>query len=43
LHRQFLHAARLSILLPGEPIPRTFETPLPDELERVLEQLRREK
>ena len=43
LNRQFLHAARLSILLPGEPIPRTFETPLPDELERVLEQLRREK
>jgi 23S rRNA pseudouridine1911/1915/1917 synthase len=41
--RQFLHAARLTILLPGEDQPRTFEAPLPEELERVLEQLRREK
>ncbi|HSB67589.1 MAG TPA: RluA family pseudouridine synthase, partial [Anaerolineales bacterium] len=43
LDRQFLHAARLTILLPGQTTPRTFEAPLPDELERILEQLRSEK
>ncbi len=43
LPRQFLHAATLTILLPGEAKPRTFEAPLPAELERVLEQLRRER
>ena len=40
LKRQFLHAARLTILLPGETTPRTFEAPLPDELDQVLEKLR---
>jgi 23S rRNA pseudouridine1911/1915/1917 synthase len=40
LKRHFLHAARLSICLPGESQPRTFEAPLPIELERVLEGLR---
>jgi 23S rRNA pseudouridine1911/1915/1917 synthase len=40
LHRQFLHAARLGILLPGEERPRTFEAPLPMDLEQVLERLR---
>ena len=43
LNRQFLHAARLTILLPGETTPRTFEAPLPEELEKVLERLRIEK
>jgi 23S rRNA pseudouridine1911/1915/1917 synthase len=43
LDRQFLHAARLTILLPGEAEPRTFEAPLPDELRKVLERLKREK
>lgn len=43
LNRQFLHAARLTILLPGEKQPRTFEAPLPQELEKVLEDLKREK
>ncbi len=38
--RHFLHAARLAIRLPGESQPRTFQAPLPPELERVLEQLR---
>lgn len=38
--RQFLHAARLSITLPNEKKARTFEAPLPDELERVLAELR---
>ncbi len=42
LSRQFLHAARLAIVLPGETKPRTFEAPLPEELERVLERLRGE-
>lgn len=40
LGRHFLHAARLTITLPGEPQPRTFEAPLPAELENVLAQLR---
>lgn len=38
--RQFLHAARLTITLPKEKKPRTFEAPLPDELESVLAELR---
>ena len=41
LHRHFLHAARLVIRLPGEAEPQTFEAALPEELARVLEQLRR--
>lgn len=41
LHRHFLHAARLTVRLPGEKQPRTFESPLPPELEQVLQQLRR--
>lgn len=36
LNRHFLHAARLSITLPGEKVPRTFEADLPQELEDVL-------
>jgi 23S rRNA pseudouridine1911/1915/1917 synthase len=40
--RQFLHASRLTIMMPGEAHTRTFEARLPEELERVLEQLRRE-
>lgn len=38
--RHFLHAARLTIQLPGEETTRTFEAPLPDELEQVLIYLR---
>lgn len=41
LHRHFLHAARLTVRLPGEKHPRTFESPLPPELDQVLQQLRR--
>jgi 23S rRNA pseudouridine1911/1915/1917 synthase len=41
--RQFLHAARLIILLPGEKVLRTFEAPLPDDLEQVLRKLREER
>ncbi|MGE5222615.1 MAG: RluA family pseudouridine synthase [Omnitrophica WOR_2 bacterium] len=40
IHRQFLHAARLSLYLPGESNARTFEAPLPDELENILNGLR---
>lgn len=40
LQRHFLHAAKLSILLPGEKQARTFEAPLPGELEAVLQGLR---
>jgi 23S rRNA pseudouridine1911/1915/1917 synthase len=38
--RQFLHAARLTITLPGETEPRTFEAPLPEDLQAILTQLR---
>lgn len=40
LDRHFLHAARLTILLPGENIARTFEAPLPEKLTLVLSGLR---
>jgi len=40
IKRHFLHAYRLSIALPGETKPKTFEAPLPEELERVLINLR---
>jgi 23S rRNA pseudouridine1911/1915/1917 synthase len=41
LERQFLHAWRLEIHLPGEQGARTFEAPLPPDLARALESLRR--
>ncbi len=41
ISRQFLHAARLTITLPNEKEPRTFEAPLPEELENVLAELRK--
>ncbi len=40
IDRHFLHAARLTITLPGEINPRTFEAPLPGELQEILVQLR---
>jgi 23S rRNA pseudouridine1911/1915/1917 synthase len=39
LDRQFLHAYRLSIMIPGEEEKRCFEAPLPGELEEILTQL----
>ena len=39
IDRQFLHAARLSIRLPGESLPVEFEAPLPDDLASVLKAL----
>jgi len=40
IDRHFLHAAKLSIVLPGEEHPRAFEAALPDELQTVLDGLR---
>ncbi len=40
LTRQFLHAFQLKICLPGESAPRTFEAPLPVELQSCLDELR---
>ena len=40
ISRHFLHAARLTIQLPGESSLRTFSAPLPPELEQVLNSLR---
>jgi 23S rRNA pseudouridine1911/1915/1917 synthase len=42
LDRHFLHAYRLRITLPADKQPRLFEAELPEELEAVLESLRRE-
>lgn len=41
VERHFLHAHRLTINLPGEKAPRTFEASLPGDLEQVLDQLRK--
>jgi 23S rRNA pseudouridine1911/1915/1917 synthase len=41
INRHFLHAARLKITIPGEKTPRTFEAPLPVELDEILTQLRK--
>jgi 23S rRNA pseudouridine1911/1915/1917 synthase len=41
LKRQFLHAHQLSLVIPGEARPRTFEASLPDELAQVLDTLRK--
>lgn len=38
LERHFLHAWRLELTLPGEKTPRTFEAPLPAELQAALQQ-----
>jgi 23S rRNA pseudouridine1911/1915/1917 synthase len=40
LGRQFLHAWKLTLVLPGEKEPRTFEAPLPADLETILHYLR---
>ncbi len=41
ISRFFLHAYHLTVTLPGEKDPRTFEAPLPPDLKSVLEDLRR--
>jgi 23S rRNA pseudouridine1911/1915/1917 synthase len=40
INRHFLHAARITVILPGESQPRTFEANLPQELSEILEGLR---
>jgi 23S rRNA pseudouridine1911/1915/1917 synthase len=40
INRHFLHAARITINLPGENKPVTFEAPLPTDLEQLLSGLR---
>ncbi len=42
IDRHFLHAKKLKIILPNEDQPRVFEAPLPEELENILDRLRRE-
>jgi len=37
-----LHAYRLTLRLPGEAEPRTFEAPLPEDMARVLAALRKQ-
>lgn len=39
ISRQFLHAFRLTVVIPGEPEPMTFEAPLPEDLVAVLKPL----
>lgn len=43
INRHFLHAFRLKIVLLGEKEQRTFEAPLPGELQRILMTLRTER
>ncbi len=40
IDRQFLHANQLSIMIPGESQKRTFEAPLTDDLEVILDILK---
>lgn len=40
IDRHFLHAARLTIRLPHQELPHSFEAPLPSELLQILESLR---
>jgi len=40
IKRHFLHAAKLKITLPNETTPHVFEADLPDELKKVLEEVR---
>jgi len=39
--RHFLHAHKLSIIIPGEATPREFTAPLPDALDQILATFRR--
>ena len=42
LNRHFLHAYRLHFIIPGEATPRSFEAPLPSELQQIINNLRQE-
>lgn len=41
MDRFFLHAKSLTIKLPGERVPRTFQAKLPEDLQKIMEWLRR--
>jgi 23S rRNA pseudouridine1911/1915/1917 synthase len=41
IHRHFLHAAKLSIILPNEKTAHVFEAELPEELKKAMEEVRR--
>jgi 23S rRNA pseudouridine1911/1915/1917 synthase len=41
INRHFLHAAKLSIVLPDEKTPHVFEADLPEELNKVMEEVKR--
>jgi 23S rRNA pseudouridine1911/1915/1917 synthase len=43
MDRFFLHARSLAVRLPGDRAPKTFEAPLPPDLEQVLTTLREER
>lgn len=43
LHRQFLHAHQLGFTHPTSGLPVLYESPLPDDLQRVLATLRRQR
>lgn len=40
INRHFLHAYRITIILPDEKEPKTFTAPLPDELQKILNELK---
>ncbi|MEA3327167.1 MAG: RluA family pseudouridine synthase [Chloroflexota bacterium] len=42
LERNFLHAKSLSVKLPDDRVPKTFEAPLPDELKSILFELEKD-
>jgi 23S rRNA pseudouridine1911/1915/1917 synthase len=42
IDRHFLHAAKLVVTLPGAERPREFKVELPDQLQRILEELRKD-
>lgn len=41
IDRHFLHASKLKIILPGEKAAKTFEASLPEDLQAILDSLRR--
>ncbi|NJN79565.1 MAG: RluA family pseudouridine synthase [Anaerolineales bacterium] len=41
INRHFLHATKLKIVLPNEKNPHTFEAQLPEELKKVLDEVRK--
>ncbi len=40
VERQMLHAYQIEFILPGETSPRIFQAPIPEDMQRLLQQLR---